>query len=287
MAFKSILVPIGGVDSDSPTLALTAQIAKRFSSHVVVLHAKVDLRETMPYLGEGASPSLIDQVMVSSAREADLRSSRAKTSFDEWQESFGLMLAPASSIGEMPSCGLRIETGAEDKWIARLGRINDLTIVSAPGRSGSVAAMLAFEAALLDTGRPVMMAPSNYAVNDSGTVVIAWNGSAESSRAVAAGMPFLLSARRVHVVAVEESANTFDAEAVARYLALYGIDATVGLASGKGRPAAQTIVAECEEANAALLIMGGYTHNRVRRMIFGSVTAYVIHHMTRPVLLAH
>lgn len=287
MAFKSILAPIGGVDSDGPTLALAARIAKRFSAHVDVLHAKADPRETMPYLGEGASPALIDQVMVSAEREADSRSGRAKTGFDEWQKSSGLTLAPAPGIVEMPSCALRIESGAEDKWIARLGRINDLTIVSEPGESGSVAAMLAFEAALLDTGRPVMMAPSNYKINDSGAVVIAWNGSAESSRAVAAGMPFLSTARSVHVVAVEESANTPDAEAVVRYLAWHRIGANVRLASGKGRPAAQAIVAECEAVNAALLIMGGYTHNRLRQMIFGGVTAHVIRHATIPVLMGH
>ncbi len=287
MAFKSILAPIGGVDSDGPTLALAARIAKRFSAHVDVLHAKADPRETMPYLGEGASPALIDQVMVSAEREADSRSARAKTGFDEWQKSSGLTLAPAPGIVEMPSCTLRIESGAEDKWIARLGRINDLTIVSEPGESGSVAAMLAFEAALLDTGRPVMMAPSNYKINDSGAVVIAWNGSAESSRAVAAGMPFLSTARSVHVVAVEESANTPDAEAVVRYLAWHRIGANVRLASGKGRPAAQAIVAECEAVNAALLIMGGYTHNRLRQMIFGGVTAHVIRHATIPVLMGH
>ena len=287
MAFKSILAPIGGVDSDGPTLALAARIAKRFSAHVDVLHAKADPRETMPYLGEGASPALIDQVMVSAEREADSRSGRAKTSFEEWQKSSGLTLAPAPGVSEMPSCALRIESGAEDKWIARLGRINDLTIVSEPGESGSVAAMLAFEAALLDTGRPVMMAPSNNAVNESGAVVIAWNGSAESSRAVAAGLPFLLSAKSVHVVAVEESANTPDAEALVRYLAWHRIGANVRLASGKGRPAAQAIVAECEAVNAALLVMGGYTHNRLRQMIFGGVTAHVIRHATIPVLMGH
>lgn len=287
MAFKSILAPIGGVDSDGPTLALAARIAKRFSAHVDVLHAKADPRETMPYLGEGASPALIDQVMVSAEREADSRSGRAKTNFEEWQKSSGLTLAPAPGIVEMPSCALRIESGAEDKWIARLGRISDLAIVSEPGESGSVAAMLAFEAALLDTGRPVMMAPSNYAVNESGAVVIAWNGSAESSRAVAAGLPFLSAAKSVHVVAVEESANSPDAEAVVRYLAWHRIGANVRLASGKGRPAAQAIVAECDAVNAALLIMGGYTHNRLRQMIFGGVTAHVIRHATIPVLMGH
>ncbi|MBM3522120.1 MAG: universal stress protein, partial [Alphaproteobacteria bacterium] len=47
------------------------------------------------------------------------------------------------------------------------------------------------------------------------------------------------------------------------------------------------IVAECEAVDAALLIMGGYTHNRLRQMIFGGVTAHVIRHATIPVLMGH
>lgn len=287
MPFKSILAPISGTDSDAHSLNLAARIAKRFAGHVDVLHAKADPRETMPYLGEGASPALIDQVMVSAEREADSRSSRAKAAFDTWQAGSGLTLAPAPGVVELPSCAYRVESGAEDKWIARLGRLSDLTIVPEPGENGSVAAMLAFEAALLDTGRPVMMAPSKYVINDSGSVVIAWNGSAESSRALSAGIPFLANAKSVHVVAVEESANSPDAEAVVRYLAWHRIGAQIRLASGKGRPAAQAIVAECEAVNAALLIMGGYTHNRLRQMIFGGVTAHVIRHATIPVLMGH
>lgn len=287
MQFKSILAPIGGTDSDIASLTLAARIAHRFAAHVDVFHAKADPRETMPYLGEGASPALIDQVMVSAERDSDTRATRARANFEAWQAQSGLSLAPSPGVVEQPSCALRLEAGAEDKWIARLGRLADMTIVAEPGEGGSVAAMLAFEAALLDTGRPVMMAPIGYKTNDSGSVVVAWNGSAESSRAVQAGLPFLQQAKSVHVVAVEESANTPDADAVVRYLAWHRIGAKVRLASGKGRPAAQAIVAECEAVDAALLVMGGYTHNRLRQMIFGGVTAHVIRHATIPVLMAH
>jgi nucleotide-binding universal stress UspA family protein len=287
MQFKSILAPIGGTDSDIASLTLAARIARRFSAHVDVFHAKADPRESMPYLGEGASPALIDQVMVSAERDSDTRAARARANFETWQAQSGLSLAPTPGVVEQPSCALRLEAGAEDKWIARLGRLSDMTIVAEPGEGSSVAAMLAFEAALLDTGRPVMMAPIGYKTNDSGSVVVAWNGSAESSRAVQAGLPFLQQAKSVHVVAVEESANTPDADAVVRYLAWHRIGAKVRLASGKGRPAAQAIVAECEAVDAALLVMGGYTHNRLRQMIFGGVTAHVIRHATIPVLMAH
>jgi nucleotide-binding universal stress UspA family protein len=39
------------------------------------------------------------------------------------------------------------------------------------------------------------------------------------------------------------------------------------------------------EAN--LLVMGAYSHSRLREMIVGGVTKYVIQHAELPVLLAH
>ena len=49
----------------------------------------------------------------------------------------------------------------------------------------------------------------------------------------------------------------------------------------------QTRSAALKAVDAALLVMGGYTHNRLRQMIFGGVTAHVIRHATIPVLMAH
>ena len=44
------------IDTHPIPRTLAARIARRFSAHIDVLHAKADPRETMPYLGEGASP---------------------------------------------------------------------------------------------------------------------------------------------------------------------------------------------------------------------------------------
>ena len=46
MQFKSILAPIGGTDADTANLTLAARIARRFSAHIDVLHAKADPRES-------------------------------------------------------------------------------------------------------------------------------------------------------------------------------------------------------------------------------------------------
>ena len=102
-----------------------------------------------------------------------------------------------------------------------------------------------------------------------------------------AALPFLTAAREVQVVTVEENANLPDGKACVDHLLWHGIRAGVRSLGGKGRSAAQAIVAEIEPTKAGLLVMGGYTHNRLRQMIFGGVTALVLRQTTIPVLMAH
>ena len=65
--------------------------------------------------------------------------------------------------------------------------------------------MATVEAALFDSGRPVLIVPpltsEPAALGD--TVVISWNGSTETARAVSFAMPFLIRARQVVVLTVE------------------------------------------------------------------------------------
>jgi len=286
MSIKTILCPIVGGDADAATMTLAATVARRFGAHLDIVHAKADPRDSMPYLGEGASPALIDQVLESAEKEGGIRAGRAQAEFEAWRAASGMPITNGPGTGGA-SCAFRAVAGAEDKWIARLGRLADLTIVAQPRDGGTVAAMLAFEAALLDTGHPVLIAPASGGGSLEGAALVAWNGSVESARAVTAGLPFLANARSVSIVTVEENANLPDGQGCVDHLAWHGIRADVRSLGGKGRSAAQAIVADIESTKAGLLVMGGYTHNRLRQMIFGGVTALVLKSTTIPVLMAH
>jgi nucleotide-binding universal stress UspA family protein len=47
------------------------------------------------------------------------------------------------------------------------------------------------------------------------------------------------------------------------------------------------ILAQAEAEDADLLVMGGYGHSRLREMLVGGVTRYMLEHATVPVLFAH
>ncbi|MCA3266502.1 MAG: universal stress protein, partial [Azospirillum sp.] len=46
-------------------------------------------------------------------------------------------------------------------------------------------------------------------------------------------------------------------------------------------------LAEARNAGCGLLIMGAYTHSRLRQLVFGGVTRHVLQNADLPVLMAH
>jgi nucleotide-binding universal stress UspA family protein len=54
-----------------------------------------------------------------------------------------------------------------------------------------------------------------------------------------------------------------------------------------GRPPVETMLEGAATAGADLLVMGGYSHSRVREVLFGGFTRRVLTAAELPVLMAH
>lgn len=144
------------------------------------------------------------------------------------------------------------------------------------------------EAALFESGRPILIAPPTPPSVLGRNVVIAWNASTETARTIALGMPFLLRAERVTILTIEGGTVPGPAgEEVVRSLYRHGIEATATTVSAGRRQIGEAILAESEAIGADLLLKGGYTQSRLRQMIFGGATSYILAEATLPVLMAH
>lgn len=71
-------------------------------------------------------------------------------------------------------------------------------------------------------------------------------------------------------------------EEAARELRKEGIDTTALLVQGA---TAESILREADKLSADAILMGARAHGTVRKFFVGSISAEVIHHATRPVLL--
>jgi nucleotide-binding universal stress UspA family protein len=148
--------------------------------------------------------------------------------------------------------------------------------------------MSALEAALFESGRPILIAPPTPPDKIGEVVVVAWNGSTETARTIALAMPFLVKAQQVLVLSVEEGMVPGPSGAdVVQNLIRNGVAAKKKQIQASGRPPGRAMLDEAAAAGADLLVKGAYTHSRLRQMIFGGATSHILSHAEVPVFMAH
>ena len=284
---KVILTPVFGVPSDDSALASSLAVARKFAAHIDVMHVRADPRTMIPYIGEGMSGALIEEMITSAETQAGERAARVRATFDNWRNKAGLPLAEGA--GDGPSCNWVESVGRPDASIAHRARIADLVVMSRPQTGAAETAVTeSLEAALLESGTPLLVTAAHPADTTGGHIAIAWNGGMEAARAVAAALPFLKEAREVTVVTVGDPAPPeADAAALQAYLARHGVNVRLRAVEAGGGPVGATLLAAAADADADLMVMGAYTHSRLRELVFGGVTREIMGAADMPVIMAH
>lgn len=133
-------------------------------------------------------------------------------------------------------------------------------------------------------------APDAPNLQDS-TVVIGWNASRSSVRAVHESLPLLQLAKEVFIATIDDTLLPSDeashAAKLADYLASYEI-ATQHI-DGEAGPerVGSTLLSITHDVNADLLVMGAFGRSRAFEYWFGGATRDVLTAATIPVFLAH
>ena len=146
------------------------------------------------------------------------------------------------------------------------------------------------ETVMAISGKPALILPYALVPQAIGeTVVIAWKPTREAARAVAAALPFLQSAQRVHVVSWEDEDADIGGEGLglSGYLKLKGVEA-IWHHQGKERERlGEQLLSRAFDFQADLLVMGCYGHSRAREWVLGGTSRTVLESMTLPVLMVH
>jgi len=276
---KSILVPIEKHDLVTSMLECAARIAATFSGTV----EGVALR--LPQISV-VGPDPVVTVTFPRAEQEDLEIlASARRIFDAFFASDAAAILPE---GQRPRHHWRAIDPIDDAALASLARVYDLTVVGRPQGGIDGPRMTTLEAVLFESGRPLLIAPPHPPRTIGERIVISWNCSSESARTVAYAMPFLLKAREVTVLTVEGAvAPGPSGKELADCLAGHGIEAREMTALPGGRKPGEAILEEAQRLGADLLLKGAYTQSRLRQMIFGGATSYILSNTELPVFMAH
>ncbi len=288
MTIRVIFAPLTGRKADDTVFATATAVAKRFNAHVDTTFLRTDPRDAIPYLGEGISGALVDEFIQRAEQENVNQSHKARAAFDAWRGREAITLADAPAGSAAPTCSWREVVGNADQNTEACGRLADLVIASRDATEGTVENEVAFEASLMHSGRPLLLAPPAPQAGLGDRIMIAWNGSAESARAVGAAMPFLENAGSVTVVTGNEGElPESSGDELIKYLAWHGISANSRIVEVNDRPIGEVLLETATDIKADMLVMGAYSHSRLREYIFGGATRYILDEGNLPVFMAH
>jgi len=283
---KTILACVSNRDSGQPLLETVGRLAKKFESHVEVLHVRADPRGLVPYTGEGMDGSMIEEIMEVTEKEGSERADNAKRIFDEFSQTSGLRVLNKPDGGPGPTISWREESGREDEIVAIRGRLFDVVAVGRPVKSSALPSPITLEAALLDTGRPTLVVPPAVLTETGQHVAVAWESSPEAAHALGAAIPILKKADEVTLLSADpvEPPSIPPEEGVTR-LAWTGISSSIKRFDANEHEIGAAYLKYASEVQADLLIKGAYSRSRVRQMILGGRTRHIITSTEIPVLL--
>jgi Universal stress protein UspA and related nucleotide-binding proteins len=276
--FRNILVHIPSERPVRPVIEVAVALTMARRSH---LDAVAIGYESMGAVGMlvGSSGAAVAAVVGAEQERAQERADAAISVFEVEAKQAEIAYS-VRSFAAIPA-----EAG---QAIGALARLYDMTIVLQPDSSKSSYDNDIPQEILVNSGGPMLMVPYIHkGPLDTHDIGIAWDGSRLAARALRDAMPFLMGAKAVTVIAVNEEAGEASSDQLVGHLAQRGIAARVQRLAVERGDVHAAILSIAAERNMGLLVMGGYGHSRLQERILGGVTRRMFESMTVPVLMSH
>jgi nucleotide-binding universal stress UspA family protein len=173
----------------------------------------------------------------------------------------------------------------------QIARRFDLAVVGQPEPETNAVEENIIEAALFDSGGPLIAVP--YIQKEPlklDHVMVCWDGGRAAARAIPDAMPFLRRAGRIEVVSVSNEPGKQDQierTDIGAHLARHGLNVAVKRMPLGDVDVASMLLSHAADEGVDFIVMGGYGHSRLREFVLGGVTRSMVGTMTVPVLMSH
>jgi nucleotide-binding universal stress UspA family protein len=291
MTLRKIMIPFVETGTCDAAFEAGLVLARHFEAHLDAVHSRPRIvmpaglyyPAIVPYIE--SNYDALSEAVTRAAREL-------KSRFDA--------LCGKHKLSVLDSDTEALEPGLSASWdeyearsvydLSDRARLRDLTMMARPSDVDRRDVYGLMEAILFGSGRPLMVLGSKTKLKRvPSSIVLAWNGSREASRAMAAAHPLLAAAKSVSVVTVGEAPDgDLSAGHAAAYLRLHGISARARhVERGTFERAEDAMMDLVEAETPDLVVLGAYSHSRLQQMVLGGFTRHLLHDAPCPVLLAH
>ena len=300
MAYKTICVIVSDPASDGAALAAAAAAALRHDAHLDVKCISIEPVQ-FEAMTMGAAMPMLEYDLTEARNRAQLL-----MTWSQGRLPIGLGKVAMQAV-VVPQIGL-------DRMIARLTSYADLVFAAKPYGPGHTPLQVAtLEAVLFGTGAPVIVVPDTGAGggadarSDSrsdmdadagaaagkpyGRIVVAWNETEAALAAIRGALPMLKAAAHVDIVMVDPPSHSPERSdpggAITLMLSRHGVKAEVAILS-RSLPRVSDVLARFALEHAAdAIVMGAYSHSRLREAIFGGATRDMLEAAHLPLIMAH
>jgi nucleotide-binding universal stress UspA family protein len=288
--YKSIFIPLSSHGDQLPSLTFGAALAEAFDAS-----AECSFTSKTLLMLEGEQSDRIGEMY---RKEGYIASQKLAENF--YQEQFESRVKQVQQWFELSKGSLAY--GHRLKWRESLDlfgetaeqvrdecSFHDLTIASYYLSTSILDDFVT--GALFATGRPLVLVrsfPQGKELSEC-TVVLAWKFTPQTLRAQWLALPILKKAAKVLIVSVDEDKETSTADELTKltaYLKRHGVNAHPHTISNVKSPAA-ALEQYYAEQKADLMVMGAYSHSRLREMVLGGFTRHFLNTRTCNLMLAH
>ena len=260
MIYSTILVQLDVDGSSEGRIEFAWELARRFEADLVGF-AACGVRPVV----SAADGAVVDGVVLRyQIEEIENRLKMMKGEFEE-------------KTGDSNRAHWKGFVGNPTQLLAQHVRAADLVVIGCTenGVAGDYYRTVDIGTLILSAGRPILLASEDLTPAKGDNIVVAWKDTREARRAVVDALPFLVRARDVLLVTLEQDDQPQARNSVAdvvRFLARHGARArsdVVAVGSGQEGEALGQIA---HGIGADMVVAGGFGHSRLHEWAFGGVT---------------
>lgn len=277
MAIEEVTVHVDNSAACVKRLQAAIELARQHNAHLMGLYV-LPMYRIPTYAEVQIGSEVIEQGVRAMREKAETARVQSKTAADN----AGVAMEWRSVEGELVTT------------LTEHARYTDVMVLGQgdPSDTADVSTGVA-DRVVLESGAPIVVIPYIGPQASFGDrILIAWNASRESSRAVRDALPFLQRADAVEVLSINPERGLVDegdipSADISRHLARHGVKVNANSTVAKDIDAGDVLLSRAADMSADLIVMGGYGHSRFRETVLGGVTRHLLSHMTVPVLLSH